>query len=226
MYVIVWDLDGTLGDFSGLQNHGDSTEPVTLRVRPGLADALRALGEAGFVHTLLTLATPRYAEVALAGTGLRPFFTRVEGMGQRGKGDAEGIGNALGMSADDRPHRMVFIGDHPHYDEPRDRRVVFHLEFCALSRPAQELQNLILHLRDGGNGSIRGGFDRLLRQGPWWRRLWPWTLRPGTPLPRAVPDVGDVVLLDRADGCPVVGFGDPPRTGVTASEHRFVPADY
>jgi hypothetical protein len=224
MYVIVWDLDGTLGDFSALLNHRNSTEPVTLRVRPGLADALRTLADAGFVHTLLTLATPRYAELALAGAGLRSFFTRVEGVGQRDKGDAAGVGGALGLSEEDRPHRMLFVGDHPHYDEPRDRRVVFHLEFCALSRPACELQNLILNLRDGGNGSIRGGFDRLLRQVPWWRRLWR-RPRPGTPLPRSVPGVGDVVLFDRADGCPVVGFRDAPAASAKASEHRFVPAD-
>jgi hypothetical protein len=225
MYLIVWDLDGTLGDFSALLNRGNSTEPVTLRVRPGLADTLRELADAGFAHTLLTLATSRYAELALAGAGLRPFFSRVEGVGQRDKGDAAGLGSAMGLSEEDRPHRMLFVGDHPHYDEPRDRRVVFHLEFCTLSRPARELQNLILNLRDGGNGSIRGGFDRLLRQVPWWRQLLR-RPRPGTPLPRSVPGVGDVVLFDRANGCPVVGFRDPPGVSAKASEHRFVPADF
>src|SRR5262245_10675786 len=127
-YVIVWDLDNTLGEFTALHVQGECPSPVAVRVRPGLAGALRQLSEAGFVHTLLTLATPLYAEMVLRATGLRPFFSRVDGFGQRGKGDAAGLGNVFGLTAEQRPHRMIFIGDHPLFDEPRDPRVVFHLE--------------------------------------------------------------------------------------------------
>lgn len=225
MHVIVWDLDGTLGDFSPLSRLAERADPVTVRVRPGLAESLQRLADAGFVHTLLTLATPRYAAAALGPTGLRPFFRLVEGLGQRGKGDAAGVGNALGIAPDDRPHRMFFVGDHPHFDEPRDPRVVFHLEFCALSRPAGDLEKLLLHLRELGGGSIRHGFDRLGRQLPWWKRVWPGSMRPGKPLPRCIEGLGDVVLLHRTDSCPVIGFRDPPPPGVSPSEHLIVPED-
>src|SRR5437763_1191128 len=90
-HVIVWDLDGTLGRFDALNGQGDSANPVTVRVRPHLREALEALSAAGFRHTLLTLATPLYAELVLHALGVRALFERVEGQGQRGKGDVAGI---------------------------------------------------------------------------------------------------------------------------------------
>jgi hypothetical protein len=224
-YVIVWDLDLTLGDFSGLSRPGPVPGPVTVRTRPGLAEALRTLGEAGFTHTLLTLATPLYAEAVLRGTGLRQFFTRVEGLGQRFKGDAAGVGDTLGLSEDDRPHRMLFVGDHPLFDAPEDRRVLFHLEPLALSRPAAELTRLVLHLREAGGGSLRRGFDRLAGDMPWWKKLWP---RRGAsagnlPLRRSLAGVGELLLLACPDRCPVIGFANLPAPGGAPAEHSFVP---
>lgn len=225
-HVIVWDLDGTLGEFAILTEKSESTEPVSLRVRPGLPEALRRLTEAGFLHTVLTLATPLYAEVVLRGTGLRPYFLRVEGLGQRGKGDAEGIGDSLGIPDDDRPHRMLFVGDHPLFDAPQDPRVVFHLEPCGLARSADDLARLVLHLRDRGGGSLRRGFDRLAQTGPWWRRAWPFRPRMnGEPLRRVVPEVGELMLARRSDGPPVIGFAEYPHPSAEPVEHSFVPAE-
>src|SRR5262249_31791755 len=146
-YVIVWDLDLTLGDFSALSRQPDSVDPITVLVRPGLAETLRTLAAADFIHTVLTLATPLYAEIVLRGTGLRRLFERVEGLTQRLKGDAAGLGYALGIPEDERPHRMLFVGDHPLFDAPQDGRVLFHIEPHALSRPAADLARLVLHLR-------------------------------------------------------------------------------
>src|SRR5439155_6694840 len=162
-YVLVWDLDGTLGDFEALRQFpldGRLSEDLYVRVRAGLAAALAALAKEGFTHTLLTLATPRYAEIALRSAGLRECFDLVEGLGQRGKGDAAGIGEALGLPSEQRGDRMLFVGDHPLFDAPRDPRVVFHLEPHALLRGAGDLAALVLHLRGQGDGSLRSGVDR------------------------------------------------------------------
>jgi hypothetical protein len=222
-YVIVWDLDGTLGEFSRLNDRSASAEPVTVRLRPGLEAALRQLSKAGFIHTALTLATPMYAELALRGTGLRSLFARVDGLGQRKKGDAAGIAEALGIEDQQRPHRMFFVGDHPWNDAPRDSRIVFHLEPLALARHADELVRLVLHLRDLGAGSLRQGFDRL-RKRSWWRRLWSWRKeRTGTPVYRRVTGLGRVVLVQRPQEAPVIGFPDGVSQPLEADERQFVP---
>jgi hypothetical protein len=223
-YVIVWDLDGTLGDFEPLQGRGDDGGPVTVRLRPGLAEALRTLREAGFLHALLTLATPRYAELALRGAELRPFFHCLDGLGQRGKGDAAGLGELLGVTESERPHRMVFVGDHPYHDAPQDSRVLFHLEPLALARPAGELARLLLHLRDLGGGSLRGGFDRLGRRGLL-RRLWPFGGGDGRPVYRRAAGLGRLVLVRRDEEAPVIGFAERPQTPQAPEERTFVPAE-
>jgi hypothetical protein len=225
-HVIVWDLDRTLGDFSALRQQGESPDPVTVHVRHGLHQALRSLTESGFVHTLLTLATPLYAEIVLRGTGLRPHFALVEGLGQRDKGDAAGIAADLGIAPDERTHRMLFVGDHPLFDEPRDTGVLFHLEPCGLARPAADLARLVLHLRAAGGGSLRHGFDVLGRPA-WWHRFWPPHARraPGALLRRSVPGVGELVLVARAGACPVIGFADAPDPPAAPAEHSFVPAE-
>jgi hypothetical protein len=225
-HVIVWDLDRTLGDFVSLHGQGEAAYPIHVKMRPGLREALEALDKAGFVHTLLTLASPLYAEVVLRGTGLRPFFARVEGLGQRNKGDAAGIGE-FGLAARERPHRMLFVGDHPLFDEPRDPQVVFHLETNALARPADELVRLVLHLREAGNGSLARGFERTRLGGTWWRYLWPWRWRPGADqtVSCAVEGVGRLLLLARTDGCPVVAFEGAPETAALPGTVSFVPAE-
>jgi hypothetical protein len=227
-YVIVWDLDLTLGDFSALSQQPGSPSPITVQVRPGIAEALRTLSEAGFLHTLLTLATPLYAEIVLRATGLRQFFVRVEGLAQRLKGDAAGIAAELGIGENDRPHRMLFVGDHPLFDAPQDLRVLFHLEPFALSRPAEELTRLVLHLRDSGRGSLRRGFDRLVRQRAWWKKLWPaqwFGAARDRPVPRSLPGVGDLLLLACAERWHVIGFRQAPEPGQAPAEHSFVPAE-
>src|SRR5262249_33593701 len=148
----------TLGDFSALHERGESADPIRVHVRPGIAEALATLRRAGFTHTLLTLATPLYARVVLRATRLHGAFARVAGVGQGGMGDAAGIAEVLGVTEAQRPHRMLFVGDHPLFDEPRDPRVVFHLEPSGLVRPAEQLTRLVLHLRETGNGSLRDGF--------------------------------------------------------------------
>jgi hypothetical protein len=226
-HVIVWDLDLTLGDFSALHHHNEGQGPVTVTIRPGMAETLRELVAAGFVHTVLTLATPLYAETALRATGLREFFGRVEGVGQRDKGDAAGIGGALGIPQSDRPHRMMFVGDHPLFDAPQDPRVLFHLEPFALARPAGELLRLVLHLRDTGDGSFRRGFERTADQRTGWRRWWPFGARVpvNQPMRRSLPGVGDLLLLACEDRCPVVGFENRPSAEIVPTEFRFVPEE-
>jgi hypothetical protein len=226
-HVIVWDLDNTLGDFSALHGQGESSQPVQVRLRPGLEPLLHSLAAAGFQHTLLTLATPLYAEAVLRGTGLRHFFVRVEGLGMRGKGDAAGIGEALGIPEGQRPHRMLFVGDHPLFDEPRDPRVVFHLEPCALIRPAADLGRLVLHLREAGGGSLRQGFERVCSARSGWRALWPFGRDgDGTPVRRTVPGVGSLVMVRRREGCPVIGFATLPEPAGAPGEFEFVPAHH
>jgi len=226
-YVIVWDLDGTVGDFCALENQGDAVTPVRVAVRPGLSAALAELRREGFVHTVLTVATARYAELALHDTGLREHFALVEGRGQRGKGDAAGVGAALGVEADELPHRVLFVGDRLAFDEPQDARVLFHLEPWALSRPADELTRLVRHLRQAGGGSLAQGFARLAARRPWWQGFWPARSAPtpGVPVRRRLPGVGPVVLAARQSECPVIGFERPPRVPAPPEEFRFVPAE-
>jgi hypothetical protein len=224
-YVIVWDLDLTVGDFSALHQRGEDGGPVTVRTRPGLAEVLRRLAEADFVHVVLTLATPLYAETALRGAGLREFFARVDGLGQRTKGDAAGLGDTLGISAGERPHRMLFVGDHPLFDAPHDIRVLFHLEPYGLERPAEELLRLVLHLREAGAGSLRRGFERIGGQQAGWRRLLPlrYRLPPDQTVRRCLPGIGDLLLVRCTDRSPVIGFENRPGPGVPACEHCFAP---
>jgi hypothetical protein len=224
-YVIVWDLDDTLGNFDALAGTDDDSDVVSVLVRPGMEEALRRLSAEGFVHTVLTLAMPLYAEVALRGTGLRGFFERVDGMGQRSKGDAVGIGNLFGFGEAERAERLLFVGNHP-FDAPLDPRVVFHLELCALSRPAEQLTRLVLHLRDRGEGSLLEGFYRLSRPAPWWRKLWPRGMRGSVaPVRCRAPDIGSLMLLARPDECPVIGFEKPPREAALPTEHRILPGE-
>lgn len=225
--VIVWDLDLTLGDFAALDRREEAAGPVPLRLRPGMAEALGALAAAGFRHAVLTLASPRYAETALRGTGLRDYFELVEGLGQRAKGDAAGVGADLGVGEAERPHRMLFVGDHPLFDAPQDPRVLFHLEPFALSRPAADLVRLVLHLRDVGGGSLRSGFDRLIRRRAGWSRLWPLRSRIpwDRPVRRFVPGVGDLLLLACRERCPVIGFENRPEPGAPPAEFPVVPAE-
>jgi hypothetical protein len=224
-HVIVWDLDDTLGNFEALRQGGESEDAITVGVRPGLAEALAALRAAGFCHALLTMATPLYAELALAGTGLREHFDRVDGLGARRKGDAVGIAECFGIPARDRAHRMVFVGDDPRHDQPRDPEVVFHLEPSALLRSAQCVQQLLVHLRERGGGSMARGFARL-GHGGWRSALW--RLGRGLPIDhpieRDVPGAGRVLLMRRREAAPVIAFSDPPAPAVVAASATFVPA--
>lgn len=225
-HVIVWDLDDTLGHFGQLNKAGESTTPITVKVRPGIRQALDALSRAGFRHTVLTLASPLYAEIALRGMGLRDCFMRVEGRGQRGKGDAAGLGEALGMKPDELGHRMLFVGDNTYMDAPQDPNVVFHLEPYAVTRPAAELTRLILHLREVGDGSLLHGFERLGLQH---------MSRKPDPLPERLPrgglirctvaEVGQLLMCAPEDACPIVAFEKPPDADTTLIEISFVPAE-
>lgn len=226
-HVIVWDLDGTLGRFDALNGQGDSPHPITVRVRPHLREALEGLSAAGFRHTLLTLATPLYADLVLQALGVRGLFERVEGKGQRGKGDVAGVASEMGVADADLPHRMLFIGDHPQHDEPRDRRVLFHLELFALERSARDLLSLVKVLLEAGGGSVRDGFEALGRRRPWWARLWPGRepLRPDRPVRRMVKGLGPLLLMRRKEECPVIAFARPPEPAAAAEELSFVPAE-
>jgi NLI interacting factor-like phosphatase len=226
-YVIVWDLDGTLGEFAELERHPGSQRPVRLQVRPGIEEALRRLSAAGFVHTVLTVAMKRYADIVLHGTGLAGYFARVEGRGERPKGDATGIAAAFGIPEKERPHRMLFVGDRLMFDQPADPHIVFHLELFALTRAAEDFARLVEHLRGLGGGSLRRGFDHLGCGRSGWRRLWPWSaaLPPGKPVCRRIDPLAPLLLLARPDECPVIGFEKPPQPEAEPCERVIVPAD-
>ena len=89
-HVIVWDLDGTLGDFTELEKHPKAAHPIPLQLRPGVREALRQLTAAGFIHTVLTVATKQYADLVLHGTGLAEQFALIEGRSERPKGEKPG----------------------------------------------------------------------------------------------------------------------------------------
>ena len=220
-FVLVWDLDDTLGNFHVLTAMHRWGERATVHLRPGIGATLERLSAAGFVHTVLTLASPAYAEIALRGTGLRHHFAEVACAGQRRKGDVEGIAGLFGIAPEDCPHRMLFVGDHPLYDPPRAPGVVFHLEVRALERHAGAVHDLVLALREQGGGSLRGGFDALSGRGL------VETTEPGAELRRVEhPGLDPLLLLTREHGCPVVVFGDDA-AGTTGGEPvSFVPAEF
>ena len=141
----------------------------------------------------------------------------------RGKGDAAGIGDEMGLTEADRPHRMLFVGDHPLYDEPRDARVLFHLEPCALTRSALDLAALLVRLRDLGHGSLARGFETVGR-GPWWR-FWRRRLPPDRPVRCPLPGLDPVMLMARRRDCPVIAFAGPPEPPAPAEEVSFVPVE-
>lgn len=224
-YVIVWDLDGTLGDFSALEKNRNHDNTITVSIRPGLAEALQSLSRAGFVHSLLTMATPRYAEIALRGTGLYDYFERVEGQGQRRKGDVDGLAKVFGIPPAKMPSQILFVGDRMVFDEPRHPDVIFHLELFALKRPASDFERLVLQLRDVGNGSLRHGFRRLSLSDRKWYRFWKRDRPPlGQPIQKSIDGLGSLILLERHEECPVIAFEATPSSTNSAHEHCFVPS--
>ena len=215
-YLIVWDLDRTLGVFDGLEQLRDPATPMQVELRPGIGAALSELSAAGFVHTVLTMATPDYAELALRGTGLRHHFVEVACHGQRPKGDALGIAHTHGLPEADLPARMLFVGDHVLFDAPQDARVLFHLEPHVLHQPASRLVELVLELRERGGGALRAGFDQWL--GP--------VEAHDEVVRREVARVGRLVLLPREHASPVVAFDEDEPPGAPGGERvTFVPAE-
>jgi hypothetical protein len=215
-YFIVWDLDRTLGVFDGLERLRDPAAPMQVELRPGIGAALAELSAAGFVHTVLTMATPDYAELALRGAGLRGHFVEVACQGQRPKGDVEGIARTHGLPEAELPARMLFVGDHVLFDAPQDARVLFHLEPHVLHQPASRLVALVLALRERGGGSLRAGFDHLLGPAEAFDEI----------VRRELVPVGRLVLLPREHASPVVAFDEEAPTGAPAGERvTFVPAE-
>ena len=226
-HLLVWDLDGTLGDFSALQNCTDLRQSIEVRLRPGIRACLDTLGAAGFSHTLLTLGQTQYAETVLRGCGLRDAFACVEGHDRRAKADADGLAKLFAISNEQRPHRMLFIGDHPIWDAAEDPRIVFHFEPYGLTRSAQTLAALIFHLRKKGKGSLCLGFDQVLG-GRWgWRRL---PLLGGKNSSaqvqqRTIPGIGSLQLAQRPQAGPIIAFAAPSEPPIESEQVCFIPAD-
>lgn len=227
-YIMVWDLDRTLGVFDGL--HGvvpGWTGPVKVELRPELEAALSALSARGWVHRVLTLASPTYARLALEGTGLAQAFERIEGRGERHKGDVAGI--ALDYELDEAcwGDRMFFVGDHMLYDPPRHHRVLFHYEPHALSRSAMDVVGLVEALLEHGEGSLVDGFAAIMRnpglsvEG---RPLRP--TRPGYDVARRqITHVADPLIFARRgeDEGPVIAFEAPPEKEWTPEVRVITP---
>lgn len=209
-FVIVWDLDLTLGAFDTLEG-AQSDQLVTVKLRPDIEQALVRLSGEGFAHTVLTLATPGYAELALRGTGLRDHFFEVAGAGQRNKGDVDGIAALVGIPPAECPHRMLFVGDHPLLDAPRGHRVVFHVELDALSRSALDLCELVHAMREAGDGSLARGFDAVAERGT--------TVEGARRV--ALDGIGRLLMVPSAHSCQVVAFEDDG--GATATPVAFSP---
>ena len=227
-HIIVWDLDGTLGEFKSLEKvhaHPDPASPIRISLRPGIRECLSLLAREGFVHCLLTVATPRYAQIALRVAGVTDLFARVEGRGQRGKGDAAGIALEFGLPEQEWPHRMMFMGDHPIFDMPRDPRILFHFEPQALLRTASELARLVLHLRSLGKGSLLEGFDRILDARPWRERFGQVLGRRGNDglWYRKVKGLGTLALDRRPQECPVIAFAEPAHPSARPEECEVTP---
>lgn len=214
-WVLVWDLDLTLGRFDELALAQGTDAEVSVQVRSGLEEALGRLSGQGFVHTILTVATPAYAEAALRGIGLRAYFHEVAGRGQRAKGDAAGIASAMGLATTERAAKMLFVGDHPIYDPPSDTDVIFHLEPRALERSAAWVADLALALRERGSGSLRRGFDAVWSEGP----------APAYSMvaTRSVPGLPRLALRCTDAEAPVVAFDDGEALDAPAEDVSFVP---
>jgi hypothetical protein len=173
----------------------------------------------------LTMATPEYADLALRGTGLREYFERVEGQGQRRKGDVAGLASVFGIPPAEAPSQILFVGDRLVFDEPDDPEVVFHFEPFALARPADQLERLVVHLRTAGNGSLREGFRKIGLGARKWYQLRPRPPLPvGKPCQRYVRGLGSLILCERQNECPIIGYEETPPPGTNAEEHCFVPA--
>lgn len=218
--ILVWDLDLTLGEFDSLSRLHDVDREVTVRLRPGIGDALGRLADAGFVHVVLTAASPPYAELALRATGLRDRFAEVSGRGQRFKGDVLGIASAHGVPQERVGDRVLFVGDQPLIDAPTHKGTVFHFEPRALSRSAGEFEALVHRLLDQGDGSLYRGFESLLMGAdahpiggePAWR-----VRADGLP---------DLLLAHTDEGVPVSVFEHPPAEPREAEMVRFIPAEF
>ncbi|MBW2533643.1 MAG: hypothetical protein JRI55_19295 [Deltaproteobacteria bacterium] len=217
-FLIVWDLDHTIGVFDAMAHVATAYDSVTIELRSDMDRTLTRLTEEGFSHTVLTLASRTYAEVILRATGLRDHFLEVSGMGERSKGDAEGIARKFGIPVEECHDRMLFVGDHPLFDVPQDRRVVFHFEPHPLRRSAAAVAELALTLRERGNGSLRAGFDELARP----------ERGPSGISHVTVDGVGPLVFARRDDGCPIVAFDDHERPSDepdAGTPVTFVPAE-
>lgn len=224
--ILVWDLDETLGHFRELYGLWDLSQEVTLKLRPGIKPALQRLADAGFRHHLLTLASPTGAEMVLKATGLRPLFEHVEGMGQRGKGDVEGLCQLYGVPEALSPDRLLFIGDRPFHDCPRHEDVVFHLEIHCLTRPAEHTERLIQKLWELGRQSFRRGFNNLIYERTRWWQFW--KKQPfinNDIILREVWPKDTLALMLRHEGCPFIAYKDEPSETAEAESVSFIPAE-
>lgn len=222
--ILVWDLDKTLGFFEPLYKHWTPDLPVTIQFRPGIIETLRRLKEQGFTHRLLTLASPRAAHLILEAAGLSDLFFAIEGIGDRGKGDVEGIGAEHGLKKDQWPHQLLFIGDHPFNDCPRDLRVVFHLEINALERPAKQLEGLINELMNRGSGSFSRGYRAIAADCSWWR-FWNWPVFQGNqPMLRTVAGIDPLALMTGPKINPIIAFEKEPIEPAAPDLLTFIPS--
>lgn len=208
--ILVWDLDKTLGFFEPLYKHWDPDSPVTIQFRPGILDLIRQLHKKGFTHRLLTLASPRAAHLILEAAGVRDLFFKIEGIGQRGKGDVAGIALEHGVPEHQWPHQFLFIGDHPFNDCPVDKRVIFHLEINALERPASQLGGLIDALIERGQGSFIRGYQSIASAVPWWKFWQRPAFQVNQAMIRSLPGLDPLALMNGPSINPLIAFENEP----------------
>ncbi|MDF1664008.1 MAG: hypothetical protein P1V97_19720, partial [Planctomycetota bacterium] len=119
---------------------------------------------------------------------------------------------------------MLFIGDHPFNDCPRDLRVVFHLEINALERPALQLERLIQELQKRGNGSFIRGYKAIAADCSLWR-FWNWPVfQSNQPMLRTVSGIDPLALMTGPKINPILAFEKEPIERAAPDLLTFTPS--
>ena len=147
MAIICWDLDDTLGDFSGLENGNGP-----FQVREGIPELLEECKCRGLINVLTTNATLEYAKRALQKSGLAPYFTHIFDrrivMEWQGKKYRQ---VQVELACEDE---LIIIGNSL-WDKPLDVNEIFILDTTSPRLPAYTLKYLLCYSIGSKNGKKR-----------------------------------------------------------------------
>ena len=163
--IICWDLDETLGGFRNLDPELKELG-LPWGVRHGIHESLARLSAEGFTHVVATSSVEDYAETILKLTGLRDHFAAIfdrETMSKTDWGKTyRPIADHFGLSEEAALERMLVVGDRSS-DKPIDINIVFIEHEDGYRYDAVLVQRLIAALLRPGDGSLRSGFEEMLR---------------------------------------------------------------